>query len=62
MYIDPNWLFISWEMKTKKKVGVKPTKKKKSDYKLIDEYKPNGGFVYNENDLLAMQEKTMKLS
>ena len=62
MYIDPNWLFISWEIKTKKKVSVKPKKKKTNDYKLIDEYKPNGGFVYNENDLLTMQEKTMKLS
>ena len=60
--IEPNWLFISWERQVKKTVVPKQKKKKSEDFKLIDEYKPTGGFVYNENDLLVMQEKTKELS
>ena len=53
LYVDPNWLFISWEIKNK--VVKKPSIKKEPDYKLIDEYKPLGGFIYSENDLSSFK-------
>tara|TARA_B110000285_G_scaffold234318_1_gene310826 strand:+ start:1058 stop:1486 length:429 start_codon:yes stop_codon:yes gene_type:complete len=62
LHVEPNWLFISWERHIKKQVVPKQKKKKSEDFKLIDEYKPTGGFVYNENDLLIMQEKSKELS
>ena len=31
--------------------------KKKGDFKLVDEYKPSGNFIYNESDLLSMENK-----
>ena len=63
MYIDPNWLFISWEMdKPEMKRINKIRKKSKQDgnYRLVDEYKPNGGFA-NEYDLQSMKEKSKYL-
>ena len=61
IYIDPNWLFITWELKGKKQPSqsrVKKNKKKKEEYKLIDEYKPSGNFAtYNEYDLTSMKQK-----
>ena len=58
MYIDPNWLFIAWEIKGKKQPTKKKKEKKKGDYKLIDEYKPSGNFSnYNEYDLTSMRQK-----
>jgi len=58
MYIDPNWLFIAWEIKGKKQPTKKKKEKKKGDYKLIDEYKPSGNFAnYNEYDLTSMRQK-----
>ena len=56
LYVDPNWLFISWEEKKKNKVLKPPSKKKEVDYKLIDEYKPLGGFIYSENDLSSLKQ------
>ena len=56
LYIDPNWLFISWEERKKNKVLKPPSKKKEVDYKLIDEYKPLGGFIYSENDLSSLKQ------
>ena len=58
MYIDPNWLFISWELKNKKKINPQKPKKKKDqgNYKLIDEYKPAGD-LYNEYDMSSMRQK-----
>ena len=32
-------------------------KRRKGDFKLIDEYKPSGNFIYNESDLLSMENK-----
>lgn len=63
VYIDPNWLFISWEIKSKKTVITKTKQNKKiNDYKLIDEYKPTGNLIYNENDLLSMKDKINNMS
>ena len=66
MYMDPNWLFITWEINPKKitsSTDIKKVKKekKKGDFKLIDEYKPSGTFIYNEKDLLSMEEKMKHL-
>tara|TARA_B100001094_G_scaffold302021_1_gene328861 strand:+ start:7594 stop:8022 length:429 start_codon:yes stop_codon:yes gene_type:complete len=61
LYIDPNWLFINWDISTIKK-GVKQKKQKspKKEYKLIDEYKPSGNFI-NEVDLSMIESKTKTL-
>tara|TARA_Y100000389_G_C17424192_1_gene498552 strand:- start:553 stop:999 length:447 start_codon:yes stop_codon:yes gene_type:complete len=65
-YIDPNWLFITWEIKKKiqtspKQISTKP----KNDYRPIEEYKPSGTFnngVYDDATLLAMQDKARTLN
>ena len=59
LYIDPNWLFISWQIKSKKNIKLpkKINNRKKIDYKLIDEYNPIGGF-YDDNDLSSIKNKT----
>ena len=65
-YVDPNWLFIMWEVKTKKhispnKVPIDP----KTNYRPIEEYRPSGTFnngVYDDATLLAMQDKTRTLN
>ena len=52
LYVEPNWLFITWEINPKKVVQTPKQiekQKKKGDFKLIDEYKPSGNFIYNEN-------------
>ena len=53
MYMDPNWLFITWEINPKKitsSTDIKKVKKekKKGDFKLIDEYGVNGDFVESQ--------------
>ena len=57
MYIEPNWLFVTWELKKSKKIpSPKPKKKKdQNEYKLIDEYKPNGS-LYNDYDMSNMRQ------
>lgn len=64
MYIDPNWFFISWEVKSNKKNSVIQKQKPKNphNYKLIDEYKPSGNLIYNQNDLLSMKDKMGNIS
>lgn len=59
LYIDPNWLFITWELNPKKIVHNRKSKEKKKqgDFRLIDEYQPTGNFIYNEQDLLSMEKK-----
>lgn len=60
LHIDPNWLFISWDEDLKK---IKKNKKKKtSEYKSIEEYKPSGGFIYSDLDLSSIKEKTERYS
>ena len=58
MYIEPNWLFVTWELKNNKKIPSPKPKKKKNqgEYKLIDEYKPSGN-LYNEYDMSNMRKK-----
>uniref|UniRef100_A0A6C0F5S8 Uncharacterized protein n=1 Tax=viral metagenome TaxID=1070528 RepID=A0A6C0F5S8_9ZZZZ len=62
LYVEPNWLFISWQVKSSKKIKT-PNKKpveRKMKYRLIDEYKPMGGF-YDDNDLSSIKNKTNNL-
>jgi len=62
IYVEPNWLFISWELNNLKKPKEKQKQVKKSgDYKLIDEYKPSGNFLYNEGDLRSIEQKSKGL-
>tara|TARA_A100001015_G_C14974281_1_gene706530 strand:+ start:582 stop:1010 length:429 start_codon:yes stop_codon:yes gene_type:complete len=57
MYIEPNWLFVSWELKKSKNISSPKNKKKdQNNYKLIDEYKPSGN-LYNEYDMSNMRQK-----
>tara|TARA_Y100000389_G_scaffold191389_1_gene217513 strand:+ start:1380 stop:1811 length:432 start_codon:yes stop_codon:yes gene_type:complete len=58
MYIEPNWLFVTWELKKNQKIPSPKQKKQKDqgNYKLIDEYKPSGG-LYNEYDMSNMRQK-----
>jgi hypothetical protein len=60
VYIDPNWLYISWSKEDRGKPVKKSVKKKDKNYKLIDEYKPSGQFV-NENDLSSIKMKSKQL-
>ena len=68
MYFNPNMLFITWEIKKPKlcssnqiKNNSKKNNQKKNEFKLIDEYKPNGQFVYNQIDLNSMKDKSNQL-
>ena len=62
IYVEPNWLFITWELNNLKKPKEKTKKKAKEvDYKLIDEYKPTGNFIYNEGDLRSIEQKSKSL-
>lgn len=61
VYIDPNWLYISWAKEDRGKVEKKTVKaKKEKNYKLIDEYKPTGQFV-NDSDLSSIKMKSKQL-
>tara|TARA_Y100001958_G_scaffold148360_1_gene129950 strand:+ start:200 stop:646 length:447 start_codon:yes stop_codon:yes gene_type:complete len=67
LYVDPNWLFISWEVRqptiedSKKKKKSEEKKNKSNEFKTIDDYKPGGNFVYNSNDIDVMKNKTINL-
>tara|TARA_B110000208_G_scaffold190670_1_gene255203 strand:- start:3669 stop:4112 length:444 start_codon:yes stop_codon:yes gene_type:complete len=64
-YVDPNWLFITWEIKTKKYTPQNKPNTPKNDYRPVEEYKPSGTFnsgVYDDATLLAMQDKTRTLN
>ena len=61
MYLEPNWLFISWEDKSSKTLinkTVKETKKQTkpiTDYKSIQTFKPSG--VYDQSTLMGLGTK-----
>jgi len=67
LYVDPNWLFISWEVKqptiedSKRKKKSEEKKNKSNEFKTIDDYKPGGNFVYNSNDINVMKNKSINL-
>ena len=59
LYIDPNWLFISWDIKGSKKLtqNTNITKKTNNDYKSTDTYKPSGDFIYDNSSIMNMVDK-----
>lgn len=63
MYIEPNWLFISWDLPGIGKLantGLKKEVKIKEDrnnYKSIDLYKPTGSLIYDERTMLDLSDK-----
>ena len=63
MYFHPNTIFISWDIVNK--LQNKGEKKKKNNnnqqYRMIDDYNPNGKFVYNENTLMNIRDKSKNL-
>jgi hypothetical protein len=63
MYVEPNWLFISWELPgisklantgLKKEVKIKENRNK---YKSVDNYKPTGSLIYDERTMLDLSDK-----
>ena len=64
MYFHPNTVFISWDIDKKLQNKSENKKKKNNDnqqYRMIDEYNPNGKFVYNENTLMNIRNKSKNL-
>ena len=65
MYVDPNWLFISWGHHGLDKLAninttlSNETKKKEKDnkYKSIDNYKPTGSLIYDESTMMGLSNK-----
>jgi hypothetical protein len=60
LYVEPNWLFINWDFSLMKKPKKQVKKSPKKDYKLIDEYKPSGNFI-NEENLMSIRDKSKQL-
>lgn len=61
MYFHPNTIFISWDVENKIKNKDDSKKKKNKNFRLIDDYNPQGNFVYNQTALLNMRDKTKNL-
>lgn len=63
MYIEPNWLFISWELPGISKLantGLKKEvkiKENRNNYKSVDNYKPTGSLIYDERTMLDLSDK-----
>ena len=67
LYIDPNWLFITWHDKGTKILiqnGAKDNNPKKiqtNNYRSIDSYKPTGSFVsdgvYGQSAMMGLSDK-----
>tara|TARA_B110000967_G_C18636259_1_gene436176 strand:- start:70 stop:510 length:441 start_codon:yes stop_codon:yes gene_type:complete len=63
LYIDPNWLFISWNTEGIKKLSNTTLDKKVkinegvNKYKSTDNYKPSGTLIYDEASLMGLSDK-----
>ena len=63
MYIEPNWLFISWDIPGIKKLANTSLKKEikfketNKNYKSIDNYKPTGSLIYDEATMMGLSDK-----
>lgn len=59
LYIDPNWLFIYWNVKGAKSLtkNTNVTKQVNNQYKSTDTYKPTGNFIYDDSSLMNMTDK-----
>ena len=60
LYIEPNWLFIYWNIKESKNLTNNINIKKEiNNHKYIstDTYKPSGNFIYEDSSLMNMNDK-----
>ena len=61
LYVEPNWLFIQWNVKGAKSLtkNNNPSKSsnQNSQYKSTDTYKPSGSFIYDDKSLMNMTDK-----
>lgn len=61
LYIEPNWLFIHWNLKGHKSLTKNTNISKKqnnnNNYKSTDTYKPSGNFIYDDSSLMNMLDK-----
>ena len=61
LYIEPNWLFIQWNVKGAKSLTKNNNPSKSSNqtsqYKSTDTYKPSGSFIYDDKSLMNMTDK-----
>jgi len=59
LYIEPNWLFIYWNVKGAKSLtkNNNVTKKINTEYKSTDTYKPSGNLIYDDESLMNMTDK-----
>ena len=59
LYIEPNWLFIYWNVKGAKNLtkNNNVTKKINNQYKSTDTYKPSGNFIYEDSSIMNMMDK-----
>lgn len=63
MTIEPNWLFIRWDMSGKKILienGAADNNSKKiltNNYRSVDTYKPSGSFIYDESSMMGLSDK-----
>jgi hypothetical protein len=62
LYIEPNWLFIQWNVKGAKSLtkNNNPSKQVNNQYKSIDTYKPSGNLIYDDKSLMNMMNMTDK--
>ena len=59
LYIEPNWVFIYWNVKGAKSLtkNTNITKQVNNQYKSTDTYKPTGNFIYDDSSLMNMADK-----
>ena len=59
LYVEPNWLFITWNVKGAKSLtkNNNPSKQVNNQYKSIDTYKPSGNLIYDDKSLMNMTDK-----
>ena len=64
LYFHPNTIFISWDVENRiqNKSETKKKKENNNNFKLIDDYNPQGNFVYNESTLLNVRDKVKNLT
>lgn len=63
-YTHPNLIYISWyNKKNPKAIKYKPNKPigEEKTFKKIDEYKPSGNFIYDEESVNLLSNKAFKL-
>ena len=59
LYVEPNWLFIYWNVKGAKSLtkNTNVSKQVNNQYKSIDTYRPSGNLIYDDSSLMNMADK-----